>query len=151
MTTEKQQLMVGKTFTKIQLAFATAVAAVLATATKAFAQITNPALDPSVGSVGGADTTDAAGAVAGSIFASYFIMIWQFVISIGGFMVVIYFIWGAIDWIVAGGDQSKIQKGRDRMIQAVIGMILLAGSFIIVSLINDVFFKETFDILNIQF
>ena len=118
--------------------------ALLATAQQAAAQITNPAVDSSIGA-------DAAGAADGSIFATYFVAIWQMIISVGGIMVLLYFIWGSVDWIVAGGDQSKIQKGRDRMIQAVIGMILLAGSFVLIGLINSIFFEGTFDLLNITF
>lgn len=135
---------------KLKLALATLLTLPLAISSKAQAQITNPALAPAVGSVGDTDI-DVVGSAAGSIFATYFISVWQFVISVGGLMVVLYFVWGAVEWIVAGGDQSKIQKGRDRIVQSVIGMVLLAGSFVIISLINTIFFKDTFDILNIQF
>lgn len=133
--------------TKLFIPLATILTLLIASSQKAFAQITNPALEAGFGG----DAADAATAADGTIFATYFIMIWQFIISVGGIMVVLYFIWGALDWIIAGGDQSKIQKGRDRMIQAVIGMVLLAGSFVIISLINTIFFQQTFDILNIQF
>jgi hypothetical protein len=139
--------MLQKTYMKIQIALGATLALLISSSQKAFAQITNPALEAGFGGA----AADAANAADGSIFATYFIMIWQFIISVGGLMVVLYFIWGAVDWIVAGGDQSKIQKGRDRMIQAVIGMVLLAGSFVIISLINTIFFQNTFDILNIQF
>jgi hypothetical protein len=139
--------MLQKTYMKIQIALAATFALLISSSQKAFAQITNPALQAGFGGV----AADAVTAANGSIFATYFIMIWQFVISVGGLMVVLYFIWGALEWITAGGDQSKIQKGRDRIIQSVIGMILLAGSFIIITLINTIFFQSTFDILNIQF
>lgn len=116
-------------------------------AQSAAAQITNPALSAGMGGA----KEDAISAQDGTLFASYFIRVWQLVITIGGLMVVLYFIWGSLEWILAGGDQSKIQKGRDRIVQAVIGMILLAGSFIIVSFINQLFFADTFDILNLSF
>jgi len=123
------------------------LAALFAFAQVAAAQITNPALSAGMG--GAAE--DAAAAQDGSLFAAYFIRVWQLVISVGGLMVVLYFIWGSLEWILAGGDQSKIQKGRDRIVQSVIGMVLLAGSFVIVSFINQLFFADTFDILNLQF
>lgn len=113
---------------------------------KAYAQITNPAIDPALGA-------DSAAAADGSTFTTIFVAIWQFVITIGTLAVLLFFIWGAIEWIVAGGDASKIQKARDKIIQSVIGLIVLAGSFVIIEFISSQFFETSlgFDILNFTF
>lgn len=111
--------------------------------TKAHAQITNPA----VGELG--DNAEAA--ADGTIFTSYFLRIWNGVIVIGAIMVIIMFLWGAIGWITAGGDAGKIQKSRDRMVQAVIGLIVLVGAYTIIGFISTVFFGTDFNILQLQF
>ncbi len=136
-----------KLLKKVLTITATQLTALFLFAQSTAAQITNPALSAGMGGA----KADATAAQDGTLFASYFIRVWQLVISIGGLMVVLYFIWGSLEWILAGGDQSKIQKGRDRIVQAVIGMILLAGSFVIVTFINQLFFADTFDILNLSF
>lgn len=43
-------------------------------------------------------------------------------------LVLLYLIWGAIGWITAGGDSGKLQEARNRMIQAVIGIIVLSAT-----------------------
>lgn len=112
------------------------------------AQIYNPAVGAGVG---GDRVADAAAAGSGSIFTTYILRVIQFIISAGGIMVLLYFVWGAVEWITAGGDSSKIQKGRDKIVQAIIGMILLVGSFAIIGFINTLFFQGMFDLLRIEF
>lgn len=111
--------------------------------TKAQAAVTNPA----IGTLG----SDDAAAASGALFATYFLRIWNAVISVGGLMVIIYFLWGSIDWISAGGDSAKIGKARDRMVQAVIGLTVLLASFAILGFIGPLFFGEDFDLLKLTF
>ncbi len=106
------------------------------------AGITNPA----IGTFG--DSPD--NAKSGSIFVTYFIRMWQTLITAGGISVIFFFIWGALRWIMAGGDSGKIQKARDQMVQAAIGLILLVTSFVIIGFISQLLFGENFDILNLK-
>lgn len=103
--------------------------------------ITNPV----IGNLG----NSASEAGSGKTFVTYFILIWNAVILIGGLVVLVYFIQAAIEWITAGGDSGKIQKARDRMVQSTIGLFVLVFSFIIINFINDLLFGWSgFDILN---
>ncbi len=43
-------------------------------------------------------------------------------------LVLLYLVWGAIEWISAGGDKAKVEKGRNRMTQAVVGILVLAST-----------------------
>lgn len=58
--------------------------------------------------------------------------------TVGGIGVVIYFIWGAVDWIMAGGDKEKISSARKKMTNAIIGLILLALSFAIIRTVGSI-------------
>lgn len=58
--------------------------------------------------------------------------------AVGGIGVVIYFIWGAVDWIMAGGDKEKISNARKKMTNAIIGLILLALSFAIIRTVGSI-------------
>lgn len=111
--------------------------------TKAHAAITNPA----IGELG----DDSTAAADGTLFTDYFIRVWNGVITIGAIMLVIMFLWGAIGWITAGGDAGKVTKSRDRMVQGVIGLIILVGSFTLISFISRVFFGDDFNVLQLQF
>jgi hypothetical protein len=111
--------------------------------TKAHAAITNPA----IGELG----TDTTGAESGTLFTTYFIRVWDGLITLGALLVIIYFLWGAIGWITAGGDSAKVQKARDRMVQSIIGLVLLVGAFTLIGFISRTFFGTQFEILNLQF
>ncbi len=104
----------------------------------------NGITNPVIGNLG----DNVAQASSGQTFLSYFITVWTAVISIGALIVIIYFIWAAIDWIAAGGDSSKVAKARNKITQAVIGLVLLVSSFVIIGYISQLFFGNNFDILN---
>ena len=73
---------------------------------------------------------------AGTSFGEWISRILGAVIAIGAILVLLYLVWGGISWITAGGDASKVQKARDRMVQAVIGIIVLASTLAIFGLVQ---------------
>ncbi len=101
--------------------------------------------NPAVGSLG----NNIPAAQSGATFLGYFVTLWQAVITIGGLIVLIYFVWGAIEWITAGGDSAKVQKARDKLTQSVIGLIVLVATFTLVGFISQLFFGDDFDLLNL--
>jgi hypothetical protein len=100
--------------------------------------ITNPAIDKTLGG-------DADAANNGKTFAFYFVYVWRALIFIGGIMVLIYFLWGAIDWIAAQGEAGKVQKARDKITGSLMGFLVLLGSFVIIEFIGKIF---KIDLLN---
>ena len=108
------------------------------------AAFTNPVLSENLGG-------NAEEAAEGTTFVNYFVNIWQAFITVGAVIVLVYFLWGAIEWITAGGDSSKITKARDRITQSLIGLLILVGSFVIIGFISNLFFGDEFSILNLQF
>ncbi|MDO8573176.1 MAG: hypothetical protein Q7R77_00300 [Candidatus Daviesbacteria bacterium] len=46
-------------------------------------------------------------------------------------MVLIMLIWGAFEWIASGGDKEAVGKARNRILNALIGMAVLAVAFAI--------------------
>lgn len=39
-----------------------------------------------------------------------------------------YLILGAFEWMTSAGDSSKLQKSRDRMLHAIVGILILSAS-----------------------
>ena len=97
--------------------------------------IINPVLSPILG-----QRPDEA--ASGTTTSFYIILIWRMLIIIGGLAVLLNFVVGAINWITAGGDASKITKARQQIINAVIGMVILAFSFIIIGNVMRLFGVE---------
>ncbi len=44
-------------------------------------------------------------------------------------LVLIMLIWGAFEWITSGGDKEAVGKARNRIINALIGLAVLAVAF----------------------
>lgn len=44
-------------------------------------------------------------------------------------LVLVYLVWGAFDWITSGGDKEAVAKARNKIINALIGLAVLAIAF----------------------
>lgn len=51
------------------------------------------------------------------------------VFGLGLLVVLVMLIWGAFEWITSGGDKEAVGKARNRIINALIGMAVLAIAF----------------------
>jgi len=137
-------------FCVVLYAFPSQVNAQLETTTKTGVKIPKASgglTNPVIGNLGNSPTQ----AAAGVTFLTYFVFLWRAIISIGGLFVLLYFIWGAIEWINAGGDSGKITKARDRITQSMVGLIILVFSFVIIGFLGELFFGDNFNILLLSF
>lgn len=100
--------------------------------------ITNPVLI----NEGSIEKLDASGGPLASLIAR----LWQTMVIIGSLLVVLYFVWGTIEWLTSAGNEDKLKKARGKMIDAFIGLALLVGSFAIIRFLEFVF---GFNLLNI--
>lgn len=58
--------------------------------------------------------------------------------AIGGIGFIIMILWGAVDWILSGGDKEKIAGARKRITTAIIGLILLSLAFTVMTVIGQI-------------
>ncbi len=65
-----------------------------------------------------------------------FVVTWVLVLA--GAIAVIYLIYGGLLYITAGGDAEKATKGRTALINAIIGIIIIALAFVIVQWVGSV-------------
>jgi len=61
------------------------------------------------------------------------------IISIFFVLVTLYFIWGVIEYVKAGGDDSAVKKGKTHMIYGIIGMAVMAAAWGIVGVLVQSF------------
>lgn len=59
------------------------------------------------------------------------------VFTVGAFLVLIMLIIGAYEWIASGGDKEAVGKARNRIINALVGLLVLAIAFALVNLIGQ--------------
>ena len=53
----------------------------------------------------------------------------QLAFAIALLLVLIYLIWGAFDWISSGGEKEGVEKARGKIVNALIGLAVLAVAF----------------------
>lgn len=80
-------------------------------------------------------------------FAVTIATLWQTIIVVGGLAFLLYFLWGGLNWIMAGGDKGKIEESRAKITQGLIGLALLAASYVIVKFLEGAI---GLDLLNIK-
>lgn len=68
----------------------------------------------------------------------------QVVSTLVGFLVVvavlaalIYIILGAFQWITSGGDKTKVESARNHIIAAIVGLVIIALSFVILNVVTN--------------
>ncbi len=100
----------------------------------ALAQIRNPVLPPSIGG-GNSPNTQGGGAALGNLIGNL-----VGALFIAGFLLTFfYLILGGISWITAGGDKQKLQEAREKITNALIGLIIVGAAFALSSLVARFF------------
>lgn len=101
---------------------------------KLLAQIGNPVLPNALGggdspniSAGGAGTGGLISALVGGMFIVAF------------FMAMFYLITGAIMWITSEGEKTNLESARKKIINAIIGLIVVGAIWAIMTLVGDFF------------
>ncbi|MEK7606871.1 MAG: hypothetical protein AAB444_01615 [Patescibacteria group bacterium] len=61
---------------------------------------------------------------------------YTFLLSIAGILAGIMITIGGFEWLIAAGDKGKITHAKERIQNAVIGMVLALGSYVLLSAIN---------------
>lgn len=51
----------------------------------------------------------------------------------------IYLLWGGVQWITAGGDKDGIDKARKKIINALVGIIIVFSAYVILYIIRVLF------------
>ena len=69
-------------------------------------------------------------------FAVTIATLWQTIIIVGGLAFILYFLYGGITWITAGGDKGKIEEARGKITQGLVGLAVLAASYVIIKFIE---------------
>jgi hypothetical protein len=75
----------------------------------------------------------------------------SFVMVIAALLVLLYMVWGGIEWISSGGDKGKTESARNKITAAVIGLIILAASYAVFMLvIRFIGFESTDQLFDVQ-
>lgn len=65
--------------------------------------------------------------------ATGFIFLTQLLLGAVGAMALVYFIWGAIQWVSSGGSAEKVKSGKEIMVNTIFALLITFGSYLIVT------------------
>lgn len=123
-----------KSIKKLALATGTAFSSMLASASMVMAEVNIEPIDTGKGYA--------------TNFGTMFSSILNVVMLVAALLVFAYMIWGGVEWITSGGDKSKAEGARNKLTAAIIGLVIIAASYAVVTLVvqflgfsdfNDVF------------
>jgi hypothetical protein len=105
------------------------------------AQITNPVLPGQIGNPGES---------GGQVVSRFIPAALTLFFVIGSILFFAYLVWGAIEWIISGGDKQKLESARSRITNAIIGLIILFATFAILRIIGAFFHIDILTGLNFE-
>ncbi len=56
-------------------------------------------------------------------------------LGLSGALALLMFVWGGLQWVTSGGDPQKITKGKNTLIWATFGLVIIFGSYTAVAAI----------------
>ncbi len=75
--------------------------------------------------------------------SGYLQTVFLFGIGLAGLLAVVTIVWGGIEYITAYGNEGRIKNAKDRITQAILGLLLAVGAWLILSTINPDLAKGT--------
>jgi len=60
------------------------------------------------------------------------------VLGLTGAIALVMFIWGGLQWMTAAGNSEKVTKGRDTLMWAVLGLVIIFSSYAILKAVLNV-------------
>lgn len=94
-------------------------------------------LTEAAGTLPGLPAGFSADAPASAAFGGWIARLLNIILVLAVLIVFLFLIWGGFEWITSGGDKGKLESARNRITQAVIGLIVLAASTAILILVQD--------------
>jgi NADH:ubiquinone oxidoreductase subunit 6 (subunit J) len=91
-------------------------------------QITNPAVNPKVGTGSGLEILQ--------LYLKNFI---ELILIAGGVVAFIILLIGSFEYIMAGGDKEETEKAKKKLTGALVGLVILFCVFAIIALVESIF------------
>lgn len=60
-------------------------------------------------------------------------------IILAGILVFVFLVWGGLEWIMSGGDKGKVEAARNRIVNALVGLAIIAASWALIKMITYFF------------
>jgi len=73
---------------------------------------------------------------------AYITAIIRFIIIIGGLFTLWQFLSGGLKFITSNGDKGKIQEANQQIMMSLVGLVIMAASFVIIAIFSKILFGD---------
>ena len=56
-------------------------------------------------------------------------------LGLSGSIALLMFVWGGMQWLISGGSAERVKKGKDTIIWAVLGLVVIFTAYTLVSVV----------------
>ncbi|GAG00420.1 unnamed protein product [marine sediment metagenome] len=74
----------------------------------------------------------------GQVVANIISSLLSVALVVGAIALLLFLVWGALEWITAGGDSGKIEKARTRITQSIVGILVLSSVIAIFMIVQNI-------------
>ena len=61
---------------------------------------------------------------------------YYFIVGVAGLSAFVMLIWGGVEWLTSAGNPTKIGDAKDKITSALLGLLIILGSWLILQVIN---------------
>ena len=61
---------------------------------------------------------------------------YYFIVGVAGLAAFAMLVWGGVQWLTSAGSPAKITEAKDRLTSALLGLLIILGSWLILQVIN---------------
>ncbi len=91
--------------------------------------LTNPVLPPSLGS----GTKEQGATIIGKLISNIGGLFFIFAFC----LTFLYLLTGGLSWLTSGGDKSKLETAKDKITNALVGLVIVAAAYAIFTLVGQ--------------
>jgi hypothetical protein len=71
--------------------------------------------------------------------SSYSSSVINMLLGLSGVAAFVFLLWGGLQWITAGSDKDAVDKARKKIMQALIGLVIVFSSYAILFILRTLF------------
>lgn len=109
---------------------------------KLLSMINNPALSGDLGGAGDPGSISPSD-VLGRFISSW----WGVAYVVAGIIFLLYLVWGGIEWAIAGSNKDRVENAKNKISNALMGLVLVAASYALIQLVGYVLGIDILDAL----
>lgn len=76
-------------------------------------------------------------------FSTLLTFLIRFIFVVAGVIALVMMLWGALSWVTSGGDKGNVENARNKIVQAVVGILLIIVVVAVVATLEQVVFQNT--------